>query len=132
MSDVYNQWTRLTPTEKGYLLSHPGQINTIKNSKDIAFQETQNRIGNNGHNDNSDAFRHCFWSAMLARDLGVRNAERFTSAHENYPSNPADEKAMDLHNNSVGLIVGSSGASNETLSSSCLANLASGHLKSIK
>jgi hypothetical protein len=46
---------------------------------------------------------------MLARDLGYQNALQFTNAHESDPRNPPQEKAMDLHNNSVGLSIGRAG-----------------------
>ncbi|WP_433963224.1 DUF6973 domain-containing protein [Vibrio parahaemolyticus] len=36
-----------------------------KKAKDVAFFETESRFGINGHNDKSDAFRHCYWSARL-------------------------------------------------------------------
>lgn len=60
------------------------------------------------HNGRCDAFRHCYWSALLARDLGAGNARSFTTAHENYSGNPPKERAMDLHNNGVGIRIGSS------------------------
>ncbi len=132
MSNIYNQFMSMTPEERLYVASHPHHANTLRNSKPLAFQETQNQMGHNGHNDDSDAFRHCFWSATLARDLGISNARDFTTAHESGPNNPPDEKMMDLHNNSIGLQVGSAGGSNTALSNACLANLASGNLMSIK
>ena len=56
-----------------------------------AFAETQRRVGIDGHNDKSDAFRHCFWSAILSRELGFMNALEFTTAHESSPTNPPNE-----------------------------------------
>lgn len=103
---VYDQWTHLRDGEKKYLLKHPDHALTIKSSKDRAFNETKKRFGTNGHNDASDAFRHCFWSAMLSRDLGYYNAKEFTTAHEDWPGNPPGEQRMDLHNNGVGLQIG--------------------------
>ncbi|MEB8861375.1 hypothetical protein P4H06_34685, partial [Bacillus cereus] len=57
---------------------------------------------------NGDAFRHSFWNAALAkelgaikgRDVGVARAKVWTDAHEQY-SNGVD-KEMDLYNNEVG------------------------------
>lgn len=131
-ASVYDQYKNLTPQEQQYFHSHPHHAFAIKESKEIAFSETRKRFGHNGHNDSSDAFRHCFWSAMLARDLGYQNALQFTNAHEADPRNPPQEKAMDLHNNSVGLSIGKVGGNNNQLSGSCMAALLNGQLKVIK
>lgn len=104
MASVYEQFQQLTPEEQAYIRSHPFHAVPIKDAKEAAYAETRTRFGHNGHNDKSDAFRHCYWSALLARDLGYSNAKRFTTAHESSPSNPANEKAMDLHNNAIGLM----------------------------
>jgi hypothetical protein len=107
---VYEQWSNLTPAEKAVIAAmtatDPIKVVFIKLSKDKAFDETSRRFGHNGHNDRSDAFRHCFWSATLARDVGSFWAKLFTDAHETNPGQPADEKAMDLHNNGVGIGIG--------------------------
>ena len=107
MSKLYEQWSRLKPKEKLYIATHPQHAKIIKDSQSKAFNETQKRFGRNGRNDKSDAFRHCYWSALLARDIGYFNALKFTNAHEDYEGNPSDEKLMDLHNNSIGLKIGS-------------------------
>ncbi|PEL82824.1 DUF6973 domain-containing protein [Bacillus wiedmannii] len=57
---------------------------------------------------NGDAFRHSFWNAALAkelgtikgRDVGVARAKVWTDAHEQYSSGV--DKEMDLYNNEVG------------------------------
>ncbi|VAW87559.1 hypothetical protein MNBD_GAMMA18-2198 [hydrothermal vent metagenome] len=131
-TSVYNQYKNLTPQEQQYIRLHPHHVFAIKESKEIAFAETRKRFGQNGRNDRSDAFRHCFWSAMLARDLGYQNALQFTNAHESDPRNPPQEKAMDLHNNSVGLSIGRVGGHNNQLSSRCMAALLNRQLKVIK
>lgn len=59
-------------------------------------------------------------------------AMRYTSAHEEFGDNPADEKAMDLHNNAVGLKFGRTKASNQILSNLSAGALRSGKLKVIK
>lgn len=135
---VYEQWTNLTPAEKAVIaaltLRNPAAPLIIKNSKDVAFDETTAKFGYNGRNDKSDAFRHCFWSATLARDLGYFGAKMFTDAHETNPANPPDEKAMDLHNNSVGLKIGLYyfiPDSNPALSDKCFKALQNGELKVI-
>ncbi|MEC4719695.1 hypothetical protein RY831_11090 [Noviherbaspirillum sp. CPCC 100848] len=100
---VYDQFKQLTPSEQQYITVYPHHAFAIKNSKEAAFEETKRRFGFNGRNDQSDAFRHCFWSAVLAREIGYAGALRFTTAHESSPLNSKIEKEMDLHNNGVGL-----------------------------
>ncbi|EPP5335791.1 DUF6973 domain-containing protein [Vibrio harveyi] len=63
----------------------PSPCYSNKRSERCCFFETESRFGINGHNDKSDAFHHCFWSAMLARDIGYKNALEFTTAHEDFP-----------------------------------------------
>ena len=81
----YDQFKQLTPQEQNYLKAHPHHAFSIKQSKETAFEETKRRFGFNGRNDKSDAFRHCFWSALLAREIGYTNALQFTTAHESSP-----------------------------------------------
>ena len=137
---AYEQWQRLTPAEKAVIASMASnpltavKIPLIKMSKDTAFNETTRRFGFNGRNDQSDAFRHCFWSSVLSRDIGYFWAKAFTDAHETNPDNPPDEKEMDLHNNSVGLKIGFYyfiPDSNSSLSDKCYKALQNGELKVI-
>jgi hypothetical protein len=107
MSDAYESFKRLTPAEKRYVLTHPHHISTIKADAQKALAEARNQYPGGGqHNGTADAFRHCYWSALLARDIGHENAKTFTDAHEDYEGNPAGEKAMDLHNNAAGIAIG--------------------------
>lgn len=128
MASPYDDFERLSPAEKQFVKSHPIDALTIEDDKNKAFAETRKRFGFNGHNDKSDAFRHCFWSALLARDIGYARALEFTTAHESAPTNPADEKAMDLHNNAVGLSLGKAGMSDSSLSAQCQLALTAGRL----
>lgn len=138
---AYDQWKKMTPAEQAviaWLASNPltaWKVLVIKASKDKAFNETTRRFGFNGHNDRSDAFRHCFWSATLSRDIGLLTAKMFTDAHETNPGQPADEKEMDLHNNSVGMKIGTFfffPDSDTSLSEKCFNALQGGELKVLK
>lgn len=129
MATAYDQYNHLTPGEQQFIRSHPIDAITIQEDTEKAFAETARRLGFNGHNDKSDAFRHCFWSALLARDIGYANTLQFTTAHESSPTNPANEKAMDLHNNGIGLSLGKVGISDQLLSNLCMGTLNAGQLK---
>lgn len=123
MKQVYEQYNSLTDGERRYLRNHPHHALTIRESRNIAYAETSRIFGRNGRNDASDAFRHCFWSSILSRDLGYDNALEFTNAHEEGPLNPTAEKEMDLSNNAVGLELGKLGGDNRHLSSLCVSAL---------
>lgn len=120
---------RLSSEERIYLLMYPEHITTIKTAIDKAVAETERRFLGNNHNDAGDAFRHCFWSALLSRDLGYMNALRYTTAHETFSRNPAREKAMDMHNNAVGLKIGRIGGPDKIISERCAAAMRSGDLR---
>ena len=129
IDDVKKQWDRLTPGEQQYLLDHPMDALTIRKSKEVAFQATQDQFGRNGHNDATDAFRHCYWSGWLAMNIGAAAAKEFTTAHESDPANPPDEKRMDLHNNGVGIWHGQIPGTTETsLKQRCYQALITGQL----
>lgn len=132
MAFTYDQYQNLTIREKAYIKSHPHHLMIIKSSKETAFSETKKIFGKNGRNDKSDAFRHCFWSALLAKEIGYHNALAFTNAHESSPANPHNEKAMDLHNNKVGLAIGKNKGSKNILSMKCRSALRNGKLKIIR
>ncbi len=114
--------TNLTPDEKTFLIRNPNLVNIIKSDADKALTEARNRFPNTSlHNDSGDAFRHCYWSALLARDIGEKKAREFTNAHENWCGNPPKDKAMDLHNNSTGIEIGKSQA--KTITDSIVSEL---------
>ena len=121
--------TGLTPSEKAYLLRHPDHVSAIEVAADKALAEAQRRFRGPGlHNGDGDAFRHCYRSALLARDIGAGGARAFTTAHEGHSSNPAGEREMDLWNNAVGISIGSGAkaASDATLAAQCAAALSGG------
>ena len=58
------------------------------------------------HNNEADAFKHCFWQAEMTLFFGQKIAKFLGDKHEDRPDNPDNEKAMDLHNNERGRIIG--------------------------
>ena len=58
----------------------------------------------------ADALRHCLWSALLTHQVGERYAKKLTDAHEREGEIAAHrarlDRAMDLHNNAVGIRLG--------------------------
>lgn len=129
---IYDQYNKLNQAEKDFLFWHPLAAIDFKSNADTALAEAQKRFSSSSlHNGSGDAFRHCFWSAMNARDQGEYIAKQFGNAHEDYVGNPEDEKKMDLHNNQVGYGIGKNyfgGASNRHLAVLCVEAWASGKL----
>ena len=63
----------------------------------------QNYLSMNARDENFDAFRHAYTSAVLTRDYGANVAEKFGNFNEILgQDNPPGEKARDLYNNAVG------------------------------
>ena len=59
------------------------------------------------YNNEGDAFKHCYSQAEFTLFLGAKIAKFIGDKHEeNNPYNTPEEKAMDLHNNKQGRIVG--------------------------
>ncbi len=67
-------------------------------------------------NDESDACRHFVWAALLANEFKREFAEKVLYAHEQEPTQPEEEKAMDLANNQRGVSTGESLISKKTFS----------------
>lgn len=100
-------WKRLSPKEKDWIEDNPYKAYKISQITQRAFIVTAQEFpGDPAHNDDADAFRHCFWSASLVREVGYDAAKEFTDLHESDPNLPQNECKMDLANNKVGLEIG--------------------------
>jgi len=127
-----SSYNNLTDAEKGYVKTHPYNAYVIHRAKEIATKETRKRFGKNGRNDKSDAFRHCYWSSMVSRDIGEAQAKIFADLHESSPHNPVHEKLMDIFNNSVGIGIGRNGGGDISLSRQCYQALTQKKLKVLR
>ena len=58
-----------------------------------------------GTNDASDACRHFVWAALLYQKFGLDFSRKILDAHEQDRKQPSEEKAMDLANNRLGVIM---------------------------
>jgi hypothetical protein len=101
----------------------------IHEFKKKAERETFRRFNRVGHNDRSDAFRHCYWAALIARRYGFEESMRVTSYHEVFPGNPFVERRMDMHNNRVGAKIGKNAVSEADASIKCFESLKNGQLQ---
>lgn len=121
-------YSQLTESEKRYVKHHPINAYKIAECKNMAVSETKRRFGYNGRNDKSDAFSHCYWSALLSREIGYQQTIQFTTLHESQPGNDLKEKSMDLYNNRAGADIGRNGGANEMLALKCMEALKRGKL----
>lgn len=117
---AYAHITQLNSREWHFIATRPHHAAAIADASRKAISETEKHFRKNLKTDKSDAFRHCFWSAILARDIGFVDALQFTTVHEEKKSNPAREKEMDLHNNKAGLLIGKTGGSDKKLAERCM------------
>ncbi len=114
------------------LAANPWVIDDVEKYADMATNETNSRFGYSGHNDKTDAFRHCYFSALLSANIGYSTARNFVEAHELWDGNPVNEFDMDMHNNYIGLKIGVFGGDNYTLSNKCMEALNGNKLKVMK
>ena len=57
----------------------------------------------NYHNNNGDAFRHCFWSSIIAKEISPEWAHTWVMAHEADASLTNIHRLMDEYNNNQGI-----------------------------
>ena len=82
------------------------------------------------HNGAGDAFRHCYWSALMTRNISVFAAALVGDWHEHYAyGQPASEKSMDLYNNARGRDVAKMTASDSHAANYCFHASLKGTLK---
>ena len=102
----YETYKTLSKDEKSFVTRHPF-IADMFNANSEKAKKIGRELGGtvNGY---GDAIRHCYWCALNQMDAGFKSpyAKEFGDAHESKPDNSINEKAMDLHNNSVGYQLG--------------------------
>lgn len=131
----YETYQKLTTWEKVSLGLRPFAVPAVNECAGKALAEAARRYPRQSlHNGAGDAFRHCYWSALMTREIGFLNTKAITDSHEEGPGIPADEKAMDLHNNLQGMVIGIQyrGASDAILADLCAKALTDGKLKVLK
>lgn len=92
----------LTPGEQSLLAKFPKDAALIFKAKIAAENATQRLFGRNGHNDESDAFRHFMWSGLSTEAVGEEKAKAFLDSHEAVTNLVVNEMKMDFANNNAG------------------------------
>lgn len=95
----------LTDAERALVSEFPKQAFQVYMAKYKAESVCQDLFGQNQTNDESDACRHFVWAGLNTKELGSKDAQKFLNAHEQEPTQPEKEKAMDLANNRAGVLI---------------------------
>lgn len=122
----------LGKSERAWVLAHPFDAMKINEAKRVAILETLRRFPGGQHNTPADAFRHCYWSALVTSRIGESKAREFTTWHEAKPNNPFCEWRMDIANNAVGIEIGRRGGNDAQLAKACFEALQQGRLWSYR
>ena len=101
--DSFKYVKGITQGDRAVIAKYPKDALKVYMAKEKVDKLTEKVFGKAGQNDESDAFRHFVWSALLTKELGEKKARIFLSAHEQDPGQPEQEKSMDLSNNEEGV-----------------------------
>lgn len=129
LGDYLPGYNSLNYTERKLAVAHPFQAVKVYNAANTATEKTIDVYGYNGEDDNSDAFRHTIWNALMKQSIGESAAEEWATAHENDSSGLP--KRMDLHNNSIGRSLNVSGKSLSSIVSLVKSKVRNGYCKRI-
>lgn len=102
-SNPYDDYKTLTRAERRLALRYFWQLGDVKGAAEYARAESERTFPTlSGQDDPRDALRHSLWNGSMVRRLRSRDAaERWATAHEDLPNNPAQRRAMDLFNNAA-------------------------------
>lgn len=71
-------------------------------------EKMKDRYGRKTDHGVINAIKHCAWNCKMVAGVCTKaNAKAISDSHEEFEGNPADNKRMDLHNNAIGLGIGS-------------------------
>ncbi len=102
--------------ENAYALGHPFQTATaiyrnLAGLNPLTLEPfvwaSTNYPGLQPQNTIADAARHAYWTCLLTRYTDASYAKGITTAHEVSMLGPSTETVMDLHNNSIGIVISS-------------------------
>lgn len=124
IGDYVPGYNNLNSAEKELVKKHPVQATKVFTAAQSATDYTIKTYGKNGFQDNSDAFRHCLWNALMKKSMGASATEEWATAHE-YTSSGLDKK-MDLFNNRIGRSISVSNKSESQIVSAVKAKIKNG------
>lgn len=93
----------LSKGDREMVAKYPVDSIKVYQAKQKADDLTLKIFKRTGLNDESDAFRHFVWAALISKELGAEKAHLFLNAHEEEAMQPQREKEMDVFNNNAGV-----------------------------
>lgn len=129
IGDYIPGYNNLNPAERELVKKHPVQATKVFTTAQSATDYTISTYGKNGWQDNSDAFRHCLWNALMKKAMDASAAEEWATAHE-YESSGLD-KSMDWFNNSIGRSIDVSNKSEAQIVSAVKTKVSNGSCRRI-
>jgi hypothetical protein len=81
------------------------------------------------HNGIGDAFRHCYWNALMTISVGRNDAKKIADLHEDHNGGSSAERKMDLKNNDIGRQVGIESKTAAEAETKCAQHVTTGHLQ---
>lgn len=121
LKKTVDRFLALEPVEQSVMHKYPLQAFKVRNHNKTAESTAERFFGDDiGGKDSTfaNAFKHAYWNALMARDLGKDVALAFSTAHEDIYVNRMNEQylgttigehcKMDLANNLQGALIGDS------------------------
>ena len=96
----------MSESEFKFSLINPTDVNKVNKCADKAYEMTHHYYGANRGQDNSNAFMHGYWNALMSIEIGPGNAKFYSDAFEETPESVGINKEMNLSNNAVGIADG--------------------------
>ncbi|GEC06572.1 hypothetical protein SSP24_42270 [Streptomyces spinoverrucosus] len=97
----------ITDAEWDYCFWNPYDCSLAWDRADTAFKKAQELYPDNTlFQGTGDAFRHCYWNALMEIRLSTKDAYEIATRHES--TSRGVDKEMDLRNNSIGRGIGRS------------------------
>lgn len=104
---------------KAYVVKSFAEKAVEKSEKLFPTYKKEGKTCSKLHNARGDAFRHCYWSCLITKKYTASVANKYTNFHEISPKNPCKEIEMDVHNNKIGIQIGTE---KKDCESSCFSN----------
>lgn len=95
----------VTEAESDYCFWNPYDCSIAHDRANVAFKKAQEIYPDNTlFQGTGDAFRHCYWNALMEIRLSTKDAYEIATRHES--KSKGVDKTMDLRNNSIGRGIG--------------------------
>jgi len=98
-------YVALTQDEIKLVEQKPTEALIVYIQSHVAIESTIKVLGRNLPDDESDAYRHFVWAALITKELGEETARKFLEAHETAMPYSDKGRYMDLANDKAGINV---------------------------